>query len=373
MERFAALLALLVLAFAGPCGCAAFRAGARQRPDAGRTGRRGRAAIRRALDARAAFPTLDPRMARLLVEPGRCGAWHAARVGPARGLERGRAALSVAAAAGDRRADEPCLRRRLCGARAGHACLRASTCRGRPADRRSDRQLSRLHRCDLRPAAGAAGARARGAQGRPALRWLARRRWCRRSTAKRSSNSRGDRLRIGIPMPAASPPRRAASVSRHGGTGGQRQAALHGDADLPPRWRFAGRRNSARTDRAATRRAKRCPAGAAGDRRGHTRPRRRTRVRFVAQPGDVPLEGAAPLEGGGEPVAVAIAPRRAGRGAAAQHHALRLSHPEPQGALACQGGRRCTRSAHRCAGLYRGRGARLRGAGRGDPAAARGG
>ncbi len=254
-------------------------------------------------------------MARLLAQPRRCRLWDGARLAASGRLGGGRAALSGARTAGDLGADEPHLRGRLHRAGAGPRTRRRGS-RGFARDCGRG-GLSRLHRHHLRAAAGAADARPRQQRARSALRPLA-------SGDRPAARQRG-KLCDQQPAFAGGDPRsggarsgRAPCVRRRARSGGLRR-----DPDLLSRWRSADCGNPAGS-RQSSPGAHGYPVVRGG--RGGALFRAAgagaccgDRARICCRRTAVGLAGAAG--------------RAAGR-AAAQHHALRISDPQPQGAFA---------------------------------------
>ena len=177
------------------------------------------------------------RMARLLGEPGRCGAGHGSPTRPARRLGGRKAPLPRAADPADRRADEPHFRGRVCRPRAGNA---ARGCRrGRYRVGNGLCRIPCLHRPRLRAAGcGAAGyvrRRLRRLAGgsRAAARQHGRLRDCGRTPAHRHPAARLDGTGRSPPLPREFRP------------GERPQTAVRGDPDMGPRGQSPRCRNAA--------------------------------------------------------------------------------------------------------------------------------
>ena len=251
----------------------------------------------------------------------------------------------------------------LRGARAHHGARRCSACRRR--DDRADRQLSGLYGYDPRSAAGAhdadparAGADPRFGEWRAAIVPPL-------DSAARFEFAR-DRLRIGIPIPAAT--QLGADLFATAELRG-RPAAPYRCADLPPPRRPAGGRNPGRAAAA--------PAGPMLPARRDRKLSRAFSIWAMAAACALPrsramFRSSVRLAGRQQRrIAVAIAAGSAGGRPAAQHHALRLPILSLKAlALAKAGAMRAPRAGTR---LYRRGGARLCGAGRRHPAVARSG
>ncbi len=262
------------------------------------------------MDAGAALHAERERMARLLVESRRCGAGDAAVAEPAARLGSGRGALSGAEAAADQRADEPHLRRPLHRAGAGGAGAERQELCGDSGQRRN--RISRLHRRDLRAAGGcvdgASGGRFCALAG------------CRRAADRRQGAVRDHRQDPAHRDPLARQcrPDRSARVHRQRPSG-----CLFFAADLPPGGRCAGRRNPARRIRDGQ--------GRDGQRHSCLWRRQRRAVRSRPRHRAERRRGHRWRAECTRSATMDADPRRAGWRFAAQHHALRLPDPEPEG------------------------------------------
>ena len=191
------------------------------------------------------------------------------------------------------------------------------------------------------------------ASGQPAVRDPRFDEWRRRLPAPLGAEARfaldAQRLRIAIPLPAKRSADRSSLLRRAGQSG-----RLRGGADIRQGGRSAGGRNSPGQVRPGQpRRHLGCAAAGAGQgrRAGDHRATGQRAARWLA---------ARRARRRAHGVLALAAARRAGRRAAAQRDALRLSDPQPQGAEPRPRRRKPGRGAARGAGLYRRRRARLR-------------